>query len=349
MQEACKIPILSLKAKKPLFAAFQSIVRQYNATCLDDTRAIIAIQGEQALSFLQGLITNDVRKFDKEGGRLSPLYAVILSSKGKVLNDIFIHPQKDDPTRFLLDLSRNSYLETKQMLERYKLRRKINLDDVSNSHHVWVCRDDHLPTDPFLRDSFLKDPRLPEIGCRAVLASNQHAQILASSFSSPASPVPTAPSAAFAAHRYRLGVAEGDLEIPSGVAAPLEFNLDRLNGISYEKGCYIGQERTSYAHFRGITRRRLAPIRILSEDANVMAGADVTNADGSKVLGTVRGVAGEDAIALVSIKDFSQAAKERGGEGESALKVRAADGNLIQIQAFRPQWWSNEWGSEEGL
>lgn len=62
--------------------------------------------------------------------------------------------------------------------------------------------------------------------------------------------------------RYALGVGEGEVEIPTGTAIPLEHNLDALNGVSYSKGCYVGQERVSFTHFRGVIRKRLMPVAL---------------------------------------------------------------------------------------
>eukprot|EP00775_Hariotina_reticulata_P008521 gene8521-8703_t len=70
----------------------------------------------------------------------------------------------------------------------------------------------------------------------------------------------------FRQYRYKLGVAEGDTDIPTGEVAPLECNLDALSGISYSKGCYIGQERNSYTHYRGIIRQRMMPVLLPGVD-----------------------------------------------------------------------------------
>ncbi|PNH12885.1 putative transferase CAF17, mitochondrial [Tetrabaena socialis] len=108
------------------------------------------------------------------------------------------------------------------------------------------------PAGPWWR----RDPRLPELGFRALLPAGE------------------APSAAnggavcgasgedYRALRYELGVAEGEQEIPVGQAAPLDFNLDQLAGVSYSKGCYVGQERNSFTHYRGVIRKRLMPVRL---------------------------------------------------------------------------------------
>ena len=98
---------------------------------------------------------------------------------------------------------------------------------------------------------WMGDPRLPDLGARTIL---------------PAGCIPpgkvVAPEA-FKDLRFRLGVPEGCSEVPSGEALPLEYNLDALNGVSYTKGCYVGQELTARTHFRGVIRKRLMPVSFL--------------------------------------------------------------------------------------
>lgn len=97
----------------------------------------------------------------------------------------------------------------------------------------------------------MTDPRLPDLGQRVILPADHQPD---------GTPVP---DEVYTERRFRLGVAEGSSEIPSGAALPLEYNLDALNGVSFSKGCYVGQELTARTHFQGVIRKRLMPLRLL--------------------------------------------------------------------------------------
>jgi folate-binding protein YgfZ len=104
------------------------------------------------------------------------------------------------------------------------------------------------------------DPRLPALGHRLVLPTGQD-------------PLPLLPAgcrschpATFTSLRYRLGVAEGAAEVPTGKALPLEYNLDYLHGVNFHKGCYIGQELTARTHHTGVIRKRILPLTIEPAD-----------------------------------------------------------------------------------
>ena len=105
-----------------------------------------------------------------------------------------------------------------------------------------------------------RDPRLPELGDRMIFPAGY----------TPPGKIVTPD--AFRNFRLRLGVAEGCLEIPTGEALPLEYNLDALNGISYTKGCYVGQELTARTHFRGVIRKRLMPVSFFAPASAAVSG-----------------------------------------------------------------------------
>eukprot|EP00879_Flechtneria_rotunda_P010659 GHRR01011139.1.p2 GENE.GHRR01011139.1~~GHRR01011139.1.p2 ORF type:complete len:184 (+),score=51.91 GHRR01011139.1:51-554(+) len=153
----------------------------------------------------------------------------------------------------------------------------------------------------------------------------------------------------FRRYRYQLGAAEGDVEIPTGVVAPLECNLDALNGISYTKGCYIGQERNSFTHYRGIVRRRMMPVTLpgLEPSERLPCPVPIVAADGATKsqggVGMLTKHVGDAGIAYVRLAPALAAA-----EGEGAPLHLQLEGNRMQaVVPHRPDWWPNEWGREE--
>jgi len=190
-------------------------------TTLTD-RALLRVSGEDVAGFLQALVTNDT-------GRL-PAYAALLTPQGKALFDFIMWPDGDD---ILLDVEEAQADALGRRLSIYRLRRAIT-----------IARDDalavHWSRDP-VADAAL-DPRLPALGHRWL---------------APAGPAAGDASPAWHAHRLSLGVTEGVAELGNGETLWLECNARELNGVSFTKGCYVGQENTARMHHRSKVNRRL--------------------------------------------------------------------------------------------
>jgi len=148
------------------------------------------------------------------------------------------------------------------LLRRYRLRAQVDIDDVGDEFEVAVkgfgggsgeVEDEGGEKEKEEKEEWPRDPRgLRALGFRTVLPS---ASLSASSSAS-------ASSSSYAAARYALGVAEG-AELEPGRGTPLEANLDGLRGVSFTKGCYVGQELVARAHFRGQVHKRVMPVKVL--------------------------------------------------------------------------------------
>jgi folate-binding protein YgfZ len=186
-------------------------------TTLTD-RAILRVSGEDAAGFLQGLVTNDT-------GRL-PAYAALLTPQGKALFDFIMWADGDD---VLLDVEAEQADALARRLSIYRLRRALT-----------IARDEglavHWSHEPVTGAAL--DPRLPTLGYRWIAP-------------------PGVPAEGWHAHRLSLGVTEGLAELGSGETLWLEANARELNGVSFTKGCYVGQENTARMHHRSKVNRRL--------------------------------------------------------------------------------------------
>jgi folate-binding protein YgfZ len=195
-------------------------------------RAIIRLapqdEGEDVAAFLQGLVTNDVT------GPL-PCYAALLSAQGKHLFDFVVW--KDDAS-LLLDCEAEVADDLAKRLSMYRLRRRIAISrDAALAVH-W-SREPH--------EGAVPDPRLPSLGYRWLApAAGESAD------------------AAWLAHRLRLGVPEGRAEM--GDILWLETNAVELNGVSFTKGCYVGQENTARMNWRQKVNRRLVVMPLAGSD-----------------------------------------------------------------------------------
>ena len=198
------------------------------ATRLFD-RAVIRLSPENpeedVAAFLQGLVTSDVT------GAL-PVWTGLLTPQGKALFDFLVWPSGEG--ELLLDCEANAADELVKRLSLYRLRRKIG-----------IARDQSVAVHwrPHLGDGAAPDPRLGDLGARWI---------------APASDDDGPADAEWRAHRLSLGVPEGRDEL--GDVLWLEANAAELNGVSFSKGCYVGQENTARMNWRQKVNRRLAVV-----------------------------------------------------------------------------------------
>jgi folate-binding protein YgfZ len=195
-------------------------------------RAVIRLspleEAEDVAAFLQGLVTNDVT------GPL-PCYAALLSAQGKHLFDFLVWGAG---TSLLIDCEAIHADELVKRLTMYRLRRKIAIArDESLAVH-WIAEP---------QPGAVPDPRLPELGHRWL-----------------AVPEGESADAAWLAHRLALGVPEGRAEL--GDILWLETNAVELNGVSFTKGCYVGQENTARMNWRQKVNRRLVVVSLAASD-----------------------------------------------------------------------------------
>jgi folate-binding protein YgfZ len=202
-------------------------------------RGVIEVGGEGRADFLQGLVSNDVTQ--AVPGRAA--WAALLTPQGKWLADFFILADGD---RLLLDCERAHVPPLLQRLSRFRLRSKVTLraaQDLS-VYAAW----DGMPTETPTRQAIVApDPRLPEAGWRLLSAT----------------PLPaTAFEADWDRHRLALGLPDGSRDLESEKTILLEAGFDELNGVSWSKGCYMGQELTARTKYRGLVKRRLVPVSV---------------------------------------------------------------------------------------
>jgi folate-binding protein YgfZ len=186
--------------------------------------------GEDVKTFLQGLVTNDI------GGKL-PAYAALLSAQGKTMFDFLVWPAGDG---LLIDCEADAAPDLVKRLSLYRLRRKI---DIAIDPAVAI----HWQKE--LGDGGAPDPRLADLGERWL---------------APAQDGEPGADDDWRAHRLSLGVPEGRAEM--GDILWLETNAAELNGVSFSKGCYIGQENTARMNWRQKVNRRLVVVPFVRSD-----------------------------------------------------------------------------------
>ena len=236
-------------------------------------RGVIAVAGDDRVSFLQGLVSKDVAEVAP--GRA--VWAALLTPQGKWLADFLILAEGE---RLLLDCERAQAPMLVQRLMRYRLRARVELHDLSGALHVHVAWDGvpDLPADVIAAP----DPRLAAAGWRIVAD-----RVLPS----------TAGAADWDAYRITLGLPDGSRDLEAEKTVLLEAGFDELHGVSWSKGCYMGQELTARTKYRGLVKRRLVPVAI--EGGPAAPGTPILR-DGAEA-GVLRSVAGGMGMALLRL------------------------------------------------
>ena len=193
------------------------------ATTLVD-RALIRLSGDDVRGFLQGLVTNDLDALAPD----RPLWAGLLSAQGKALFDFILWADGDD---VLVDCEREAAGDLARRLTLYRLRRPIRIGREEELCVHWAP-DGEGPA----------DPRLPALGRRWL------------------APAGDAATEGWLEHRLSLGVTEGAAELGQDKILWLECNAKELNGVSFAKGCYVGQENTARMNYRNKVNRRLVVV-----------------------------------------------------------------------------------------
>ncbi|WP_237481539.1 YgfZ/GcvT domain-containing protein [Lichenibacterium dinghuense] len=262
-------------------------------TAFLDDRGIVEVEGPDARALLHRLVTSDVTRL--ASGEIR--YAALLSPQGKIAADFLIVEASPPggPDRFLLDVPAAQAADLAKKLTLYRLRADVRIADRSAELGVTA----HWPDGPGARD-----PRHPDLGTRAI---------------GPRSDGDSARRHTYEAHRIALGVPDGGRDYAFGDAFPHDANLDRLGGVDFGKGCYVGQEVVSRVHHRGTARKRVVPVAF---DGRAPApGAEITVND--VAIGTMGTSADGRGLATVRVDRAAEAA----GQGAPAV----ADGVALTL------------------
>jgi len=280
-------------------------------------RGLIRLTGDDTTAFLQALVTNDVERVSESRA----VYAALLTAQGKYLHDFFMFSHQG---ALWLDCEAARLEDLAQRLTRYKLRAKVEMEDASSDLAIFALPGAHaLGLAPGRAIHFgggiaYGDPRLATMGARCALPPDQaQASLAEAGFTA---------GSAKQYHRLRisLGLPDGSHDMAVEGALPLENGFDELNGIDFDKGCYVGQEVTTRMRTRKLVRKRLLPVAI--DGAPPACGTPVMRGDAEA--GEMRAVAGASGLALLR-NDHVEAA----AAGDGALTAGGA-----VIRPLKPGW-----------
>jgi folate-binding protein YgfZ len=258
-------------------------------------RALLLVTGEPAEHFLQTLVTADLDGLGEDEMRPSAL----LTPQGKILFDFLIGRI---PGGFRLDVAKAAAEAFAKRLALYRLRTKVAIEPSEDPVHAVWDEDETVPG--ALRDRRFQDPVWRVYGAL------------------PAG-IAGAEAAEFERQRIRAGVAESDTDYPGSEVFPHDVLLDQNGGVSFKKGCFVGQEVVSRMQHRGTARRRLM---LVEADGHLTPGANIEA--GGRTIGTVLSASGCDGFALIRI--------DRLADALAADATLLADGTAVT--AAVPPW-----------
>jgi folate-binding protein YgfZ len=272
-------------------------------------RGVVKVGGEDARSFLNGLVTTDVTLLRPGFSR----FGALLTPQGKITVDFLItEAPAGEGGGFLIDCPRALAQGLADKLGFYKLRAKVTVENRSDQLGVLAAWDG----DPAIKpDLAFADPRSAALGWR-IVTPVELAQKVADLIGAE-----LVDSAAYDAHRIASGVPRGGLDFMYGDAFPHQTNMDRLHGVDFDKGCYVGQEVVSRMQHRGTARTRT--VRVMLDGPSPEPGAAILAGD--KPVGTMGSAAGSHGLALIRIDRATDALQAGVPLTAGGLAIRLAE------------------------
>lgn len=251
-------------------------------------RGVVRVSGPDRVGFLQGLVSNDV------AGAL-PAWAALLTPQGKWLHEFFVVPGAD---ALLLECEVLRAADLAARIARFRLRARV---EVAADYDMAVFAGWAASEPP---PGAWPDPRLPTAGWRLATAEGMAADT---------------DEAAYDLHRLTLGLPDGSKDLEPEQSILLESGFDELHGVSWSKGCYMGQELTARTRYRGLVKKRLMPVAI----AGPAPPRGAVLAQGAAEAGVMRSARGPLGLALVRLEALERPAPITWGE--TVLSPRVPD------------------------
>ena len=267
-------------------------------------RGIISVTGSDSMDFLQGIISNDITLVSPN----KTIYAALLTPQGKYLFDFFISQSGE---KLLIECEKDRVPDLMKRLSIYKLRANADLVDETETYSIFAIWGDDAAQATGLHNErglaheisggtqFI-DPRLNTAGVRSVLPIEVAEAQLQSLAAEPAS------ASDYDLHRLKLGLPDASRDLVVDKAILIESGFDELNGVDWNKGCYMGQELTARTKYRGLVKKRL--ISVFIEGAAPEPGTPIMVGD--KNAGEMRSSNAGHGIALLRLDQLNNEAAE---------------------------------------
>jgi folate-binding protein YgfZ len=272
-----------------------------------DDRSILAVSGADRRIFLQGLVSNDVEKV----GPRRACYAALLTAQGKYLHDFMMIELGG---AVLLEAEAGRLGDLKRRLSMYRLRAKAALDERpelavaavfgEGARAAMGLSEEPGSAQPFASGVAFVDPRLAALGVRCILPNTDLRSALeGAGLAETGFPV-------YDRLRLELGIPDGGRDLVPEKSILLEAGFDELNGVDWQKGCYVGQELTARTKYRGLIKKRLMPVEI---DGPAPGPGTIVTAEGREV-GEMRSSRDGIGLALLRIEPVVEGKHLKAGD-----------------------------------
>lgn len=242
-------------------------------------RKVLGLKGKNAKEFLNGMVTQNIETLTKNQAS----FAAFLTGQGRLIADFILYLKSDD--FILIDCHKDQFMALAQGLHKYDLNQEIEFHDLSDEYKVFASLDGETNG-----DICFTDPRLAELGTRIISSENI---------------TNTKGLSEYHAKRINLGVPESVFDATENKTLPNELCFEELNGIDFEKGCYVGQELTARTKFRTLPKKRVMKIEFetapTAEDEPLL----ITRGE-SREIGHCYSISGNQGIAIVRIAELSK-------------------------------------------
>jgi tRNA-modifying protein YgfZ len=285
-------------------------------------RRLLSITGADARRFLDALVTADLSDLAPGKG----VHAALLSPQGKILSDFFVLDagEADGPPMLLLDCPLVKAEDLGKRLHLYKLRAAIEISLLGPEVAVFALYGADAAAQLAALDLAIADPRQAGMGLR-IIGNRTDARALLEETGAKEASFET-----YQMHRVAQGQAECGFDFQPGDVFPHEINMDQLGGVSFTKGCYVGQEVVSRMQHRGTARTRLVPFSEV-EGATIESGAPIMAGD--ITIGTTCSQGYARNLGMVRLDRVTEALKA----GKAILAGNA------EIRFVKPDWWKTRW------
>lgn len=295
-------------------------------------RGIVRVSGNDSLKLLQSLVTADIHALCPPD--VLSTACAFLNRRGRVLFGALIHSEA--PNNYMIDLPAKRIGAFLNHLKMFRMRSDVEIEDVTTDFSVWQFVGDCKETVP---SGVGPDPRLSVLGMRGILpkefALDDRVEVKSDD--------------AYSQLRIIKGVPD-DTDFDS-TALPLDLGLHLINGVSFSKGCYLGQELTARSHFTGVLRKRLTTLLVTNEDSHLSdvstvisedqaierintdsacrlsEGAEIVVDGSTKPVGHVSSAINNAGVAILRMSDAL----------DSRKVLRLRDGR--RIQTVQQKWW----------
>ncbi|XP_070494135.1 putative transferase CAF17 homolog, mitochondrial [Chironomus tepperi] len=281
-------------------------------------RSLIRCNGtsNEASNFLQGIITNDMKLFSEQ----NCIYTLFLNKLGRILYDSIIYklPANVDEEKFIIECDTAIADNLMRHLKFYRIRKKVDIS-LSDEHNIWFLSDSKKNIEYSNNVMPYIDPRISDFGTRLITSKDFNLkEMLNESLGSDED---------YMEHRYKLGIGEGIVDLIPEKSFPLESNCDYMKGISFQKGCYIGQELTARTYHTGVVRKRLMPLIFEKKIVmNLNDNVDIKN-EGKLSVGKLRNISGNYGLGLMRL--------------EQTISSKSLNYNENPCTTEKPFWWPN--------